>query len=305
MADYIASYPFNPGEDPAWANHINTIGDAINQLVSLPSGGGAAGDGSVAEDQDAETGRVTVDGTLIRYLYRYIHYRITSDAAGLNLVDVSTYAGSQVFIQVNNSSATMAVANAAYQSQAFAWASGHNIGYSVSGYGNISFFTQAADITGSFGTITNNQGTVDTQITTAAGSTGASAYEVAVTEGFSGSEAEWVASLMGSPAYDWNLTIHEIPADETTDPTTWPLHPDGDTFSNGMGTARALVITIQRGGLDGSFAEHSGFTYSWRRNGLAFTPSLGPTNQRYLKLQFTDLLDMTDQFNCVVDTGDY
>ena len=168
----VDNYPFGPDVPVDFQNHINTMGDAIRELQDLPSG--AAG-GDAVEVADGNTGRVTVDGALTRYLYRYIHYRITSDAAGTTLVDPTSYTGSTIYVGVNNSNQVMAAADAAYQYQAFMWGSGYNLGYQVSGYGNFQALTQTSALPGNAAAIDNSTGTIDTQITIAEGEPGTAA----------------------------------------------------------------------------------------------------------------------------------
>ena len=99
-------------------------------------------------------------------------------------------------------------------------------------------------------------------------------------------------------------TTYRVPANDlTTDPTDWDFHPDGRDFIDGMGAVKALVPTVYLNGTQQSFAAHSGYTYSWTRNGQTFTPTNGDVNQRVLRIVFADLTDATDQFICVINTN--
>ena len=163
MADYIQSYPYPADTDPALANHMNTIVDSINALGSQMSLGG----GDVVENADAATGRVTVDGNLVRYLYRYIHYRVTEDQAGETLADLSTFAGNSIFVGVNNSS-DPTTPGSAYQYAEFVWGAGNNLFYRAPGQGNIAFSTSTSFELEAADRVLTNTGVVDTGIGTAA-----------------------------------------------------------------------------------------------------------------------------------------
>src|SRR5690606_2676177 len=73
------------------------------------------------------------------------------------------------------------------------------------------------------GTITYiNELGLPTIINLATGSTGLSAYQIAVNNGFSGTEAEWLASLQGSDANIWlvdgtNTTVESVSSDVGTE----------------------------------------------------------------------------------------
>ena len=98
MVDYIN----NDNLDPEVTDHLNEVVDQINIISSLPTGTAD----EVAEQQDADTGRVTdPDGNLIRYLYRYVHYKFAEDAQGTTeITDLSAYTGSTIYLGVNNNS---------------------------------------------------------------------------------------------------------------------------------------------------------------------------------------------------------
>ena len=163
MQDFIPAYPFNFDEDPAWANHINKIGDAINNISTTG--------GSGVEVQDANTGRVTINGNLSRYLYRYIHIRVTSDEEGETLVNPATFAGSVIYLQVNNNSSSD-TPGTAFQSQAFEWSALHNLYYRVSGLGAILFGVQTTAVAQPFVEVTHNVLTIDTTNVSAIGAPG-------------------------------------------------------------------------------------------------------------------------------------
>ena len=165
----VQYFPFGSDQDPAFANHINSIVDAVN--TAGPSTGGASGEGSIAESQDAATGRVTVDGVLTRYLYRYIHYRITSDAEGTTLINnLGTFSGSQIYVGVNNNS-DAAVPGTTFQYAPFAWGNGFSLSYRTAGFGSIVFSTRAVAEPSEVA-IAGGTGTIDTTDVTAAGEQG-------------------------------------------------------------------------------------------------------------------------------------
>ena len=175
----VQYFPFGSDQDPAFANHINTIVDAVN---TAGPGTGA----NIAEVQDEATGRVTVAGELTRYLYRYIHYRITSDAEGNNLIpSLAVYTGSEIYIGVNNNTSPTTPGNT-FQYSPFAWAAGHNLFYRVSGYGNVNFIAQAEDTFVGGVEIVNDVGTIDTEITTAAGTPGVDGFSPVVSDNVDG-----------------------------------------------------------------------------------------------------------------------
>ena len=167
----VQYHPYSGDVPQDLQNHLNTIVDSINTLASLPSGGdsGAEGEGTIAEVQDAQTGRVTIDGTLVRYLYRYFHLRITSDAGGTTLVDPTTFTGSEIFIGINNNESPTQAGDA-FQYSAFSWASGRKIAYRTAP-GQL-VLSAVVTVPAAEGEITTSTTTIDSTAVTAAGAQG-------------------------------------------------------------------------------------------------------------------------------------
>ena len=99
------------------------------------------------------------------------------------------------------------------------------------------------------------------------------------------------------------ITIRVPQTDYTTDPLTWDLHPEGE-FRNDMGEELVLVATAYNGGTEYTFGQHGSFTFTWERNGMAFTPTVEldgnpqTPNRRFLVLQAADVDGGSDQFTC-------
>ena len=221
---------FNPATgDQDFFNQLNTLVDTVSTLQDLPSGGGATGGGTVVEVQNADTGRVTVEGNLTRYLYRYIHYRFSSDPNGQNLIsDVTTFTGATLYINVNNSQSASVENDAAYTISPFSWADGHHIGYRVSGGGTIFFVTQADPIAQPLVEITDAAGTIDLFNVSASGLTG--------------------------PAGPGGVTA-------------WIESNDGTVFRNNAGPQKTLTANVNIGGTVPTPTDYAGYNYRWTYEG--------------------------------------
>ena len=193
MAD-VPYYPFDSDTPIDFQNHINTIVDAVNNPAAAGSGDGGGTDITVTgtgdfivgvtvdadgnltavergsldetvEVADATTGRVTVNNVLTRYLYRYIHFLLASDASGTPITDLSTYAGAQIFIGAFNSASETAPTNPAYVFAPFAWTAGDSVYYQTAGEGRI-IFGVGATVPANNAEITTLTGTIDTAVAT-------------------------------------------------------------------------------------------------------------------------------------------
>jgi len=89
----------------------------------------------------------------------------------------------------------------------------------------------------------------------------------------------------------------------TLDTSTFRSSSSGGQFRDNMGEAKVLLATVQVGGVDATDAAHTGFTYSWARNGQTFTPSITGQNltRRFIVIDAGDVNDGgEDVFTCQV-----
>ena len=70
------------------------------------------------------------------------------------------------------------------------------------------------------------------------------------------------------------ITFHSEPADYSTPPAGWPVHPAGTFFRNNAGATKVMVYTIIESGSPLNATEHDGYIYKWLRNGMDFLPAL-------------------------------
>lgn len=78
------------------------------------------------------------------------------------------------------------------------------------------------------------------------GGTGASAYDIAVDNGFVGTESEWLASLKGDPGSPGDQGDPFVYADFTTEQLVDLEGPKGDPGDDGFGTQAEYDAIIAR-----------------------------------------------------------
>ena len=80
---------------------------------------------------------------------------------------------------------------------------------------------------------------------------------------------------------------------QTLDFATFRSSTSGLQFRNDDGSDKAMVASVRVGGNDASQADHYTYTYSWTRNGLAFTPAIAGQSltRRFLVINADDIAD--------------
>ena len=234
----VPYFPF--GSDTPWdfQNHINTIVDAVNNPAQMGTGG-TGEDVDLVEVADADTGRVTVNDTLTRYLYRYIHVALASDAVGTPITDLGTYAGTTIFIGVLNSDSETLPASPTYRYQEFAWAMGHSVVYQTAGEGRIFFATSATGPDSEQAEITTITAVIDTAVPTVT----AELPDVLESDNFVSGTSGFTQSLRTGVAEFDQVTIQ------------------GDSFVNSQtinGTSFVRVLETERTRIVGSVDDYTG-----------------------------------------------
>ena len=94
---------------------------------------------------DTDTGEVTdvATGTILQYLYRYIHVALSDSEDGSNFgTDPDDFTDTSIYVGIANSTSVVAPTQAAsYNFREFVWSSTHNLVYRVTGGNSITFRT--------------------------------------------------------------------------------------------------------------------------------------------------------------------
>lgn len=285
---YIEAYPQygTQEEKDLW---LQRFADRYNQLNTVGSGGGGTGDVEVNDNSQVIS---TTTDRVLGWSQRYLHIRVTSDAAGQVLVTPVAASGT-VFVHVFNSSSEMTPgsdANFIIDEQFTGWVTGDtNLYYTVFGLNNVRFAGQASTPMGA-SQITASEFRIDLEAgvgTGAQGPAGANAITITI---------EARMRPLG-------VNASSLIAPNTVDPSTWDFASDGLSFRNSSGATRSLVAFVQVGGVTQSLSSHQGYTYSWTRNGEVWTPSLTGTDRmsRWIPIDANDVDGFSDQF--IVDVN--
>ena len=135
-----------------------------------------------------------------------------------------------------------------------------------------------------------------------------------ITSGIEGIEgAPGPAGTDGANAVSVRIDSMRLPANVSTpqlitlydsqslDFSTFRVSNSGAQFRNDTGEDKALIVTVQIGGVDQDDAAHYTYEYAWSRNGLTFSPSISPQNlaRRFIVITPDDVEDGgEDQFLC-------
>ena len=270
-----------------WLNEFVTN---HNQLAITGSGGGA-GDGNV--EANVTTGRIEVDDVFYGYLYRYLHLQFSEDANGATLItDITTYAGSTLYVGVFNSPMTTTPPMTAnFVRSEFTWQSGRSLYYRNTGGRTVRFEASDSDPGGGALLIGNTSSPIDLETGASVGATGSAGADAVLAD-------ITIRTLPETLTFD---TASSGFSGGTVDPTDWNYDPDGMDFGSATVT-KALVCTIRTGGQQNSLADRRTYSYSWTRNGTTFTPGISgvTTTQPFLLINVNDLEGRQDQFLCNV-----
>ena len=271
-----------PDNTDSWAYEVT---QELNTLTQ------ATGDGSDVETGTDDQGRSTVGDVTIGYQLRYLETAYGTDANGANFAQ--TIAGlptgsTTIYQGLRNQSDTTAVTNPA----SYVWRQ-LTVPLGTSSTTLVAYYRLIGgrDIDWTFET------SVPTSFTADDGS-------VIDLEAFTAGQR----GEAGADAIQTQITIRDTEGLQlTSDPATWPQDDDGQFFRNNMGDGKTLLATVFIGGVAQDFATHNTYTYSWTRNGNAFTPATASQalTNRYLQVTAGDVEDGgADQFLCTVTTPD-
>ena len=276
MAIQIEAYP-SYGSDDDKALWLQRVATSINELATTGITGGGTGDGNV--EVDADTGRITADdgNIFLGYAYRYLHLRLTSDAAGTTLVDPATFTGSLLYIGVFNSmspGAPPSDANFVYSS--FAWAAGFDVFYHLTTGRNLQFAT------GSFVPAGNNEVTGQTSIIDLedilegdAGANGQSIFPIYATDEMGANQQFAEADTHPFVTFFESLNAPTLPVSgqvfvraQGEDAIVINVSAtNGTVFKSDVSSMKVLTANVSIGGDLQPDNTHASYGYDWQFNG--------------------------------------